>query len=184
MALGEMSVLSLFKPTRDKLVITVLLVFVFALSKVPGVPLGRVWFLSNNLLAPFISDLYASIGVFDLISVVLSYLLASLILVAVNRLGVDLANLVGTVLFPHGTTFAVAHIGIAVVSALVLGFFALPLAYYSLGTQCPAGSACSPSGPTLHWINLLVDLLFWYIVWGVLFAVWQRLRPSQRPQDI
>lgn len=169
------SVSSLFRPTRGKLAVTTLFVLVFGLCEAPGLPCGRVRFLSNNLLSPFMSNLYAPIGVSDLASVVLSYLLASTVLAAVDHLGVDLTGLISTVLSPGGTVSAVVHIGVAVVSALVLGFFSLPLAYYSLGPQCHGGP-CSPSGPTLNWMYLLVDLLFWYSIWGVGFAMFDRAR--------
>lgn len=168
-----MSVSGFFRPTRGKLAATALFVFVFGLCRVPGLPCGKVRFLSNNLLSPIIGDLYAPIGVSDLASVALSYLLASVVLAVVDQLDVDVTGLIGTALSPGGTVSAVAHIGIGVVSGLVLGFFSLPLSYYSLGPQCHGGP-CPPSGPTLNWMYLLADLLFWYGVWGVGFTMFDK----------
>jgi len=180
----ENLVSDLLKPTGSKLALTVALLFVFALTKVPGVRLTTVPFVSNNLLGPFVETLYAPVGIQDLISIVLAYLVASLLFFVGRLVDADLSALGRTAPSRLAAIIDGKHIGLTVVSALVMGYFGVPLGYLTLGTQCPAVSSCSPSGPAFEWMSLLGDLVFWYVVWGVVFAGWQQLNTSNHPLDI
>jgi hypothetical protein len=168
------------KPTIYKIVLGFFFVLYFGLSAIPGFPLStNVPYLTNNLFAPFVDNLYADVTLVGLlVSTVFAYLFASTVYFLDKRYRLELPRHAWEIISVQGVESGVKHVGVALVTALLFGLVGVPLPYYDLGTQCPGvlGNSCTPVGASFSTVNLGIDLVFWYLLWGIGFHLSPLLR--------
>lgn len=167
---GKLSIEDL-KPTYLTIVLTVFSVFLMAeAGSNPGSPVQLPGLVQNQMLGPFYETCYNCQPSLDgvLTSLIVSFGISTGITTSLKTFNVSPDEFAVETLFP-GQKPAIKMLGVASLLALIFGAIGIPLYYIRPQTvTCAALSCPEPSPAEIKIQNLVLNIIFWYVITGLI----------------